>query len=227
MSTKNRKAFQLSLSAPIDWRDWRIGLLVGVVVVVMKVLSRWQPDWGMGGLDGLVATFIVLGYVIYRARREPEKLDEWGLTTPVTGAALLAGGALLLLGALTLALAGLLLPGKLSFEVDYIARMIRYIPGAFPQQFFMCSVGLVTLSKIVALQGPWRLPLTVGIIFGLAHFWTPAPLPGTNFPIQILVTAPMGALAAWYFLRFRTILPLIVCHVVHYVLLVHWVERHL
>lgn len=228
MSADKLKAFSLSLSAPIDWRDWRIGVVVGlVVVVVMKVLARWQPGWGLGGLDGLVATLIVLGYVIYRARREPAKLDEWGLTTPITGAAILAIGVLLFIGALALGLMGLRLTGALSFEINYLSRMIAYIPGAFPQQFFLCSVGLVTLSKIVALQGPWRLPLTVGIIFGLAHFWTPAPLPGTHFPIQILLTAPMGAAAAWYFLRFRTILPLIFCHVVHYVLLVHWVERHL
>jgi membrane protease YdiL (CAAX protease family) len=71
------------------------------------------------------------------------------------------------------------------------------------------------------------LPLAVGCIFAMAHFWTPHLIPGTAIPVQVPGTFPMGFLAAWYFLRYRTMLPLTACHAVLYILLNKWVEAHL
>jgi len=105
--------------------------------------------------------------------------------------------------------------------------MVEYIVGAFPQQFFMCSVGLVFLTKFRAFRGTWRIPLAVGLVFSLAHFWTPARIPGTIIPIQMVLVFPVGFVAAFYFLKFRTILPLTAAHAIAYVLLHNWVEMHL
>jgi len=215
------------LIAPIDWRDIYFAFFVGVVAAFFKLAAVTQRDWNLGGSDALAASLLFVGYIFYRARHEPEKLDEWGLTTKITGKAVFVGAGLLCLGVLALAALGMALVGGLSFQVSYFPRMLDYTTGAFPQQFAMCSVFLVNLAKLRVLQGLWRLPMLVGLLFGLAHFWTPAPIPGTVIPLQVPGTIPMGFLCAWYFLRFRTILPLILCHIVLFVLLVHWVERHL
>jgi len=65
---------------------------------------------------------------------------------------------------------GIVRAGGPRFELSYLPRMVYYIIGAFPQQFVMCSVGLVTLAKLPVFRGLWRLPLAVGLAFCLAHF---------------------------------------------------------
>ena len=105
--------------------------------------------------------------------------------------------------------------------------MIDYVVAAFPQQFFMCSVGLVSLAKLRVFRGKWRLPLAVGLIFSLAHWWTPARIPGTAIPLQMVLTLPAGLGCAFYFLEFRAVLPLTAMHAIVYVLLHNWVEVQL
>jgi membrane protease YdiL (CAAX protease family) len=73
----------------------------------------------------------------------------------------------------------------------------------------------------------WRIPLAVGLVFSLAHFWTPARIPGTIIPIQMVLVFPAGFFCAFYFLKFRNILPLTAIHAIAYVLLHNWVEVHL
>ena len=105
--------------------------------------------------------------------------------------------------------------------------MVEYLAAAFPQQFALCSVGLVSLSALPVFRGAWRLPLAVGLAFSLAHFWTPARIPGTYIPLQMVLTFPAGFFAAAYFLKHRSILPLTVIHAVTYPLLHHWIETRL
>jgi hypothetical protein len=211
----------------VDWADLRCAVFVGLLTVGVKVIGVTMPAWEIRGIDALLAFLVCLVYIIARGRRQPAKLDEWGLTTPLPPGTLVAGLALLLLGIALQAAAGLAAAGTLSFEIAYLPRMIDYIPGAFPQQFFMCSVGLATLANFPIFQGPWHLPLTVGIVFSLAHWWTPARIPGTLIPVQMLTTLPAGFFCALYFLKFRNILPLTVLHAILFVLGVEWVERHL
>lgn len=211
----------------IDWADVQCAVFVGMLTGGVKLLGKAMPAWEIRDIDALLAFLVCLVYIIARGRRRPAKLDEWGLTTPLTPAALLASLGLLLLAIVLQAAAGLAAAGTLSFEIAYLPRMIDYIPGAFPQQFFMCSVGLVTLARFPIFHGPWRLPLTVGIVFSLAHWWTPARLPGTLIPVQMLTTLPAGFFCALYFLKFRTVLPLTLLHAILFVLGVEWVERHL
>jgi membrane protease YdiL (CAAX protease family) len=211
----------------IDRADLAVGLLVGLLTIAIKLLHRANTEWQFNGLDALVAFLVTITYVVYRGRRQPEKLDEWGLTTPLTLRATLVGIALLLVGVASLAAAAWAVQGRVYLEPALVPRMIHYIPAAFPQQFFMCSVGLVTLAKFPVLSGLWRLPLVVGLIFGLAHFWTPAHLPGSAIPLQVIGTFPAGFACAWYFLRFRSILPLTLAHAILYVFLSRWVESAL
>lgn len=211
----------------IDWMDLLCAVFVGAVTTLIKLIAFAKPAWQLNTTDALVAFLLTLGYIIARARRQPEKLDEWGLTTSLTLPAVMTGFALFGILAGCLAVSGIALTGKLDFEPSYVPRMIDYIVGAFPQQFFMCSVGLVTLAKLRPFQGMWRIPLAVGLVFSLAHFWTPARFPGTIIPIQMIVVFPVGFIASLYFLKFRNILPLTAIHAVGYILLHNWIELHL
>jgi hypothetical protein len=165
--------------------------------------------------------------VVARGRREPAKLDEWGITTPLTVPAILVALALLAVAVASQYISGVALAGRVVFEPWLPSHMLDYILGAFPQQFFLCSVGLVNLAKLPAFRGAWRLPLAVAFVFGLAHWWTPARIPGTIIPVQMIVTVPLGFLAAAYFLRFRNILPLTAMHAILFPLWYNWVEVHL
>ena len=207
----------------IDWRDIKAGLVVGLLYAILLVLKMKAPEWRVGVSAANAPFIFTVAYIIWRGRREPGKLDTWGLTTPITGAAVLVMAVFLGMTAALLGTSRLMLGGKLDFEPHYVFRMVDYIVGAFPQQFFLCSVGLASLATVPVLRGSWRLPLAIGICFGVAHFWTPVHLPGSVIPLQVVVTAPMGFFAAWYFLRFRNILPLTMFHAIAYVLYSQWV----
>ena len=78
-------------------------------------------------------------------------------------------------------------------------------------------------EKLPYLRGQWRLPLLLGVLFCLAHL----PMPGQclwEIPLQVLATFPLGFVAAYYFLRFRTILPLVALHAIGFVLPVNGIE---
>lgn len=218
-----------NFSAPSDkqdWKDVKVGIIVGVVFAVIKLL-KIKAGLNLGNLDALIPFLVCILYIVFRARRDPEKLDEWGITKPVTMSAAFVFVLITGIGIGSLAAFGMLLSGSFSFELRYIKNMIEYIPAAFPQQFFLCSVGLVCFSKMKIFHGNWRLPMVIGLFFALAHFWTPFHIPGTRIPLQVIGTFPAGFLAAWYFLRFRNILPLTLSHVIIYVLLNNWVEIRL
>lgn len=213
--------------AGVDWRDLRFGVSVGIVVVVIKLLHATNPDWQIHNLDALVASILCVCYIVHRARTEPAKLDSWGLTTRLTLPSLATASLLLVIGVASQAVTGMAVGSKLEFSLAYIPAMVNYITGAFPQQFFMCSVGLTTLLTFPIFKGNWRLPFVVGLVFSLAHFWTPAKLPGSIIPIQMITTFPAGFVATYYFITYRSIVPLTVIHAIVYVLLNRWVETHL
>lgn len=217
----------ISNDQAIDRTDLKFMLFVGIVASTLKILGFTKPGWQINGTDALVAFLLCVGYIIVRGRKHPEKLDEWGITTPLTKSAILVGLLLLALAVGIQAAVGWKLAGKLGFEPSYVPRMIDYVVGAFPQQFLMCSVGLVSLAKLRVFRGMWRLPLAVGIVFSLAHWWTPAKIPGTCIPIQMVLTFPAGVGCVLYFLKFRTIVPLTAIHAIVYILLHNWAEVHL
>ncbi len=214
-----------NITARIDWRDIKTGLVIGLLFAVIKVLQMKIPEWNINGTAANVPFILTVAYIIWRGRREPEKLDAWGLTTPITGMAVLVMAVFLGMTAALLGTTRLMLGGELVFEPRYVFRMVDYVVGAFPQQFFLCSVGLASLATLPVLRGSWRLPLVVGMCFGAAHFWVPVHLPGSIIPLQVVATPPMGFFAAWYFLRFRNILPLTLFHAIAYVLYSQWVEH--
>lgn len=212
----------------IDWLDVKFALLLGAVFAAVKALQGFFPALHIGlPAINVTTSLLVLAYILARARRAPEKLDIWGLTTPLTPGALLSGFVLLAAAVGALALGGLRAGGGLDFPPHYATEMVEYIAAAFPQQFALCSVGLVSLSTLPVFRGAWRLPLAVGLAFSLAHFWTPARIPGTFIPLQMVLTFPAGFFAAAYFLKHRNILPLTLVHAVSYPLLHHWIETRL
>lgn len=219
------RAVSAEATVRIDWRDIKAALAIGLVYAILLVLKLRVPGSGVGASATIVPFILTVAYIIVRGRQEPGKLDTWGLTSPISGAAVIIMAAFTGITAALLATTSLMLGGELDYKPWYLFRMAEYLIGAFPQQFFLCSVGLVTLATLPVLSGPWRLPLAVGICFGLAHFWAPTHFPGTVIPLQLVATAPMGFFAAWYFLRFRNILPLTIFHAISYVLFSQWVER--
>lgn len=212
----------------VDRADLVFVLALGAVMATLKTAQITQPEWGISRhTHDTLASAIVLVYVIARARRAPQKLDEWGITTPLSFAGLAMSGVMLLAAVATLAMGGIRLAGSVSFEAALVPQMVEYLFAAFPQQFVLCSVVLAALGTLPLLRGHWRLPLAAGLAFSLAHFWTPVRIPGTFIPVQMVLTFPAGFAVAAYFLRFRSILPLTVIHAVVYPLLNNWIEKHL
>lgn len=218
---------QAQVARPIDRLDLAAAIIIGLIFAVVKALALSMPKWGVGPSSSILPCVLCVGYIIYRGRKDPEKLDEWGITTPITRGAAASILVMILSAAGALGAVGHALSGTLPFAPSYVFRAINYVVGAFPQQFFLCSVGLVSLAKLPFFQGLWRLPLVLGLLFGLAHFWSPVRIPGSQVPVQALITMPMGFLCAHYFLRYRTILPLTAAHAIVFVLFMSWVERHL
>jgi len=213
---------------PIDWADVKFAVVLGVIMVAVKLAEVGYPSLQVTRFTtDDVASVLTVGYVVARARRQPEKLDDWGITARLTLPALLTGFMLLGIAVGILAAIGLKVAGHLSFEPSYAPQMFEYLLSAFPQQFVLCSVGLATLAALRPFQGAWRLPLAVGFAFSLAHFWTPTGIPGTMIPIQMPLTFAAGFFAASYFLKFRSILPLTAIHAISYPLLHNWIEMHL
>lgn len=228
MATDSMKRFQTETQETIDRADIKFALLLGVVIILVKLAEASIPALGISRITtDDVASVLTIGYILLRARKQPEKLDAWGLTTRITPAALLSGLFLCVLAVSVLAAISASISESLAFEPGYAAQMVEYIPSAFPQQFVMCSIGLTSLATLKFFRGAWRLPLVVGLVFSLAHFWTPARISGTIIPLQMVLTFPAGFLAAFYFLKFRTILPLTAIHAILYPLLHNWIEVHL
>ena len=221
------EALEQDENATMDFEDIRAGVVIGIVSAIMKTLTMTMPSLEIGRANWVLPTAMTVGYILLRARREPAKLETWGITSRISWAAWAAFAGLVMMGASGLAATSWALSGEITFRAAYLFDMIEYLLGAFPQQFFLCSVGLASLSTLRIFRGRWRLPLFVGLVFGLAHFWTPVRLPNSSFPIQMVAPMPMGLFAAYYFLRFRTIVPLTIWHTVLYVLLVNWVQRFL
>jgi hypothetical protein len=222
MNDKVRSTLDTRPDRQIDWMDFKCTFLIGSVYLGLTWTHFAKPEWQLGDLNSLAPFFILAGYIIARARRQPEKLDEWGITTRLTLPAV--ASALVLLGigvGICIAVTGIARAGGPSLELSYLPRMAYYIVGAFPQQFVMCSVGLVSLAKLPLFRDNWRLPLAVGFAFCLAHF----TLPGKSLsvvPQELVTLFPAGFLAACYFLKFRNILPLTALHAILYILLSSW-----
>ena len=228
MNDSANNTLDASRNHSIDWMDIKFTLFLGVVSVIALVLVNGAPTLqNTRPTRDAIASVLTMGYIVSRARRQPQKLDDWGITTPLTLRLLLTGFALMLGAVGTLAMTSISIGGKPSFDIALFARAIEYILAAFPQQFVMCSIGLASLATFPALRGTWRIPLAVGLLFSLAHFWGTHRVAGTIIPIQMLLTFPAGFFAAFYFLKFRNILPLTVIHAISYPLLVIWVENYL
>jgi len=222
MSDEASDTLNNSADKPIDWMDVKFIVFVGIVGAAIKVVAATRPEWHLNITDALVASFLILGYIAARARSQPEKLDEWGLTTPLTIPAVAMALVLLGIGLGGFSVStGIAFAGGPRFEPSYVPRMIEYLTGAFPQQFAMCSVGLVSLAKLRPFRNPWLLALAVGLAFCLVHFLPPLKSWSTIL-LELATLFPAGFVAAAYFLKFRNMLPLTALHAILYVFLSSW-----
>jgi hypothetical protein len=184
-----------------------------------KYIVLHKPEWHFGASEPLICFFLTLGYILTRARTQPEKLDEWGITTPITAPAVLVACALFGVIMLSAALAKIYAGGLPPLSMAMVTGSIEYMSSGFTQQFFLCSVGLVSLAKIPVFRGWLRLPAALGIGFGVMHLWLPISAPAERFWIElagVVVVSGLGFIASAYFLRFRTMVPLGLLHAVSF-----------
>ena len=208
----------------VDWRDFRVLFLCVGLWVIVHAINALAPDWNTGDSLTIAPAVALIGYIFLRARRSPEKLESWGITTPLTFASISVFVAFLVSGILLSGLIARQMGNELRFQPDYLFRMLEYFPSGFTQQFFLCSVLLVSLETVPALKGTWRLPLLMGILFGAVHLHSPFYITGFPIPPVAVGTFFLGFIATWYFLRFRNMIPLACLHAIGFVLFVNWIE---
>jgi hypothetical protein len=206
----------------IDQKDVIFVVILGISFVLLKIFEFMSESAEIGPSLIKLACIIVIVYILWRARDQPEKLQEWGLTTPITGKALAFFISFLLLAIFSLGVAGWTISGMVQFEIHYVVQIIDYVTDAFLQQFIIFAIGVVSFEKrFPRLRNKWRLPLLLGILFTLGHLYDIKFLWG--IPIPVLIIFPLGFFATYYFQRFRTILPLIAIHAIGYVFLSNWI----
>ncbi len=210
----------------IDWLDIKFSVFLAILYAPMKAVELLcNNPGGLGGSLGDITTIPCIAYILWRAQREPNKLREWGLTSPITVQALLYAVVMFMLAIAILLVACFAYGQTLSFDIAYLFRMTDYVSGAFPQQFVLCSVLLVSLEKMPALRGAWRIPLLCGFLFFAAHLWAFVHDP-SKFSLFSLNLIPMGIVVTAYFLRFRTIIPILALHAFVFVLATNWLDRY-
>lgn len=178
---------------------------------------------GLGSALGDIFSIACLGYILWRAQNEPGKLREWGLTMPITLPALAGAGLLFLLAVGNAVALNQYYGGTLSLDAKGIVFAVNYLSGAFPQQFLLCSIAVVTLEKLPMLRGNWRIPLLLGVVFWLGHIWDVINDP-SKLSFEFFLLILQGVCASYYFLRFRTVLPLVVLHAIVYAMGVMWIH---
>lgn len=211
----------------VDWRDIKFGVLVGCVFAVTKYIVLYRLEWHFNASEPLVCFFLTFAYILVRARRQPDKLDEWGITTPLSAPAILVACAFFGIGVLVLAINRIHIAGTLPFSMGMVTGSIEYISSGFTQQFFLCSVGLVSLGKMRIFRGWLRLPLALAACFGVMHLWMPLSAPAERFWIElagVAGVAGLGFLASAYFLLFRNMIPIAIIHAVGFGISQDWMN---
>ncbi|HDP34116.1 MAG TPA: hypothetical protein ENN29_03285, partial [Candidatus Hydrogenedentes bacterium] len=123
MSVNDDERYAATGVGPIDWTDIKVGVFVGCVFAAIKGASLARPELDIGDLNALVPFLLCVEYTIYRARKNPEKLDEWGITTPITALAMAVMLTMTAAAIGCLAALGFTLSGSLSFEFIYLPKM--------------------------------------------------------------------------------------------------------
>jgi len=211
----------------IDWPDIIFVFFLGCIFAPMKYAEIFLNDpGGIGNYLGEITSLACIVYILWRADREPAKLREWGLTTPISMGALIFFIFLLSIAIVWEIIANISLGGTLYFDSVWILHTIDYLYGAFPQQFALCSVAVVQMERLPKLRGNWRIPLLAGCIFLLAHIYTIIRDP-TSFNLQFMGLMVLGTAVVYYFLRYRTIVPIVVLHAIIFIMNVNLVDPYL
>jgi len=80
------------LPETVDFADIKFAIAMVVVGLTMFFTRNFVPDAGLNRyVTDIIASFCCVAYILPRARRHPDKLDEWGLTTRLSPAGRIAG----------------------------------------------------------------------------------------------------------------------------------------
>jgi hypothetical protein len=117
-----------------DWADMAFVVIVGLIAALLKILGAVKPDMQISlHTENTAASVLVMGYVIARARRNPEKLDEWGLSTRLTFPAIVTGLLLIALAVGFRVVESMAVGGKVILEPFLASQALEYTLSAFPQ----------------------------------------------------------------------------------------------
>ena len=193
------------VTARIDWRDIKAALAIGLVYAILLLLKLRLPRSGVGASATIVPFILTVAYIISRGRQEPGKLDTWGVTSPISGAAALIMAAFTAITAVLLASTALMLGGDLDFSPGLLFRMAEYLIGAFPpidRQMPMIDGG----SNRLAVPRPDRHYGTHTVVDHIDHALQ------TEHPITVTANNLRTAVAPEYVARVVTLLaqPLVV-----------------
>ena len=212
------------LPETVDFADIKFAIAMVVVGLTMFFTRNFVPDAGLNRyVTDIIASFCCVAYILPRARRHPDKLDEWGLTTRLSPAGRIAGVGLVVLAFVGPATVAFILGGRLSFSLSMVVSGLGYVWSAFAQEFLLCSILANTLARTRPLRGAWRVPALAGGFFGLAHL-LPEGFHWPHIPLMMAFTALMGFTVVFYFLRFRNLWPIVALHAIGFPMLTEWVN---
>lgn len=192
----------------IDWMDILAAAVIGAFFGLVR--GRILHDTLV-----MIVILLCLFYLGWRCKHDMSKLKEWGLTFDHLGSASLVALGFAMLATMVLGAITFMETGEIKYNSDLWQQMVRYIKGAFPQQFLIFGLVIGNFSKLSTFSGHFRLPLMGGLFFGALHF---------HAPWQILGTFFLGFFCIAFFLRFRTIIPLIAVHAYLYPLNELWIR---
>jgi len=210
--------------ATVDFADIKFAVVMVVVGLTLFFTKNFVPDAGLNRyVTDIIASFCCVAYILHRARRHPEKLDEWGLTTRLSPTGRIAGAGLVVLAFAGPATLAFILGGRLSFSLSMVVSGLGYVWSAFAQEFLLCSILANALARTRLFRGAWRVPAFAGVVFGLAHL-LPEGFHWPHTPLMMGFTALVGFTVVFYFLRFRNLWPIVALHAIGFPMLTEWVD---
>lgn len=212
------------MNLPMDKTDLMFLIFALVASAVLFAVRHIFPEAGWNRyIHDIVGSFCCVLYILPRARKTPEKLDEWGFTELPSSEGWIAGAGLIVLAFAGPVVTTLLLGGTLFFTPELVTEAFGYLWSAFAQEFLLCSIFANNLSRLNLLRGNLRIPILAGLVFGLLHF-KPVNISWPQSTFMMGFTALMGFTLTFYFLKYRFIWPVIMLHAIGFPMVAYWID---
>ena len=119
--------------ATVDFADIKFAVVMVVVGLTLFFTKNFVPDAGLNRyVTDIIASFCCVAYILHRARRHPERLDEWGLTTRLSPTGRIAGAGLVVLAFAGPATLAFILGGRLSFSLSMVVSGLGGLRAGIP-----------------------------------------------------------------------------------------------